>query len=152
MIHICDSLICNFLWGCPFRISASTSNLSQGWLLTSSDKCKPGTWEQSEGIALARKLKMNSKSGLLTPLENQKVQDIINPDSSRHKQILTTAVARIYLTAQHSRHLEWEPLTTGVACMVKDFDRRSYYITVSKMICVKMKLARSLRYKVSPPT
>ena len=59
------------------------------------------------------------------------MKDILNQDSSGHRQSLSTAVARVYLSTLRSQHTEWKLLITGVVCLIKDFDRRSYYITVS---------------------
>ena len=77
---------------------------------------------------------MSLPSGLLSPLENQGVKDMLGMGSNGPRQSLSTAVVRVYVTTKQSRHREWVPLVTGVVCFVKDFDRRSYYITVSHIL------------------
>ncbi len=70
---------------------------------------------------------MSLPSGLLSPAENQQVKELLGVGK---RQSLSTGVARVFITSAKSGHREWVPLVTGVICFVKDFDRRSYYITV----------------------
>lgn len=77
---------------------------------------------------------MSLPSGLLSPQENQGLKDMLGMGRNGPRQSLSTAVARVYVTTKQSRHKEWMPLVTGVVCFVKDFDRRSYYITVSRIL------------------
>ena len=59
------------------------------------------------------------------------MKDILDPGHSGQRQSMSTAIAKVYLTEQQSGHGAWVQLVTGVVCFVKDFSRRSYYITVS---------------------
>lgn len=77
---------------------------------------------------------MSLPSGLLSPQENQRLKDMLGMGRNGPRQSLSTAVARVYVTTKQSRHKEWMPLVTGVVCFVKDFDRRSYYVTVSRIL------------------
>ena len=87
---------------------------------------------------------MSKLSDLLSPLENQNVTDILDPGHSGQIQSMSTAIAKVYLTEQQSGHGEWVQLVTGVVCFVKDFGRRSYYVTVSYL---RKYTSRSSHYK-----
>jgi hypothetical protein len=72
---------------------------------------------------------MSLPSGMLSPAENQAVKEMLGVN---RRQSLSTAVARVYVTRHNSRHKEWVSLVTGVVCFVKDFEKRTYFISVSK--------------------
>lgn len=74
----------------------------------------------------------SAPSGLLSPAENEKVFQVLQ--HSHHKnQSLSTAVVKIYLTDKGSGHRHWEEMLMGVACLVKDFWRKSYFIQIIDM-------------------
>ena len=71
------------------------------------------------------------------------MKDMLGMGRNGPRQSLSTAVARVYVTTRQSRHKEWAPLVTGVVCFVKDFDRRSYYITVSATFCYDISIMKT---------
>ena len=69
-----------------------------------------------------------AKSILLTSEENGIAERLIGPRSTS----LATAVVQIY-RSEAPAHQRWNKRSCGVACLVKDYTRRSYYIRVVDM-------------------
>ena len=55
-----------------------------------------------------------------------------NQMSVQRQQSLSTSVARLYLTSAETDHGEWREKMSGAVCFVRDSNRRSYYIMVSR--------------------
>ena len=72
-------------------------------------------------------------SGLLSPAENSAICRMIGAKI----QSVATTVVQLYQVQPRKQH--WDYLLTGVACLAKDFNRRSYFIQIFDMD--KQKLA-----------
>ncbi|XP_070559705.1 actin nucleation-promoting factor WASL-like [Ptychodera flava] len=66
----------------------------------------------------------NAKSGLLTQQENQKIFESLGTNANT----LSTTVVQVYLA--YPTPTKWTKNCCGVACFVKDFGLKSYYIRV----------------------
>lgn len=69
---------------------------------------------------------MGSYSKHLTDQENHNLQNQLGP----REENLSTAVVQL-LFATNTRPSTWEVKITGVACFVKDSNRRGFYIEVT---------------------
>ena len=70
---------------------------------------------------MSRRRDTHSDSKLLTSEENRKIQELLGAKVISK----STAVARLY-TSNHTG--QWEYIITGVVCLTKDSNRRSYFI------------------------
>jgi hypothetical protein len=68
---------------------------------------------------------MSSKH--LSPREFQQLSDILGP---RKESLSTTIVQLLFATT--TRPFTWQVKITGVACFVKDSDRKAFFIEVRK--------------------
>lgn len=99
----------------------------------------------------ARRQEDNRPSLLLSPEENQTVVALVGSRC----QTLATTVVQVYRSEGPAHNYRWNKRTCGVACLVKDNLRRSYFIRVydmDRMVLVfDQEIFNQFKYKTPRP-
>jgi hypothetical protein len=82
----------------------------------------------------------NAGSILISPTENETVFRLLN----ERVQSLTAAVVQLVTSSPGSR--SWTLVVTGVACFVKDWNRKGFFIQVNKSLGLHCKLGNCDRF------